>query len=156
MPRWLFILLLLGIALLAGCEEPPLEYFEVKRIDEDATAEELEAFLQIAESLPEGKFTKLPSVFPPIPDWNRERTLPVRELVQEEQKTHAERWSATWLANHAPSSKRLERELRRLRMTREQFYGLYLLFGTTLCSSSIEDQKTLERALERGRRSSDG
>lgn len=151
MPRWLFILLLLGIALLAGCEEPPLEYFEVKRIDEDATAEELEAFLQIAESLPDGKFAKMPSVFPPIPDWNRERTLPVRELVQEEQKTHAERWSSAWLSNHAPSSKRLERELRRLRMTREQFYGLYLLFGTTLCSSSIEDQKSLERALERGK-----
>jgi hypothetical protein len=151
MPRWLFILLLLAVALFAGCEEPPLEYFEVKRIDEEATADEIEAFLQIAENLPEGKFTKMPSVFPPIPDWNRERTLPVRELIQEEQKTYAERWSTTWLAEHAPTSKRLERELRRFRMTREQFYGLYLLFGTTLCSMTIDDPRTLTATLDRGK-----
>jgi hypothetical protein len=138
--------------LLTGCSEPEVVPSEPKRADDALTSTELESFLSIVESLPDNKLPPLPSVILAAPQWNRNRSLPIYELVKEEETSRVDRWSIDWLAAHCPQSRFLKRALRREKMTLEQFVGLYLALGTALYRDSVPADRELEPILDRGKK----
>ena len=135
---------------LIGCDEPPLDYTEVKRIDEVVTDSELDAFLAIASKLPGGKLPPDFNPFLPPPDWSPDRTLPVFELVEDELKRQEARWSPERMARTLPDARQLERLLRRYRLTREQFTSLGLVLGTTFSSENLPPARNLGATLKQG------
>jgi hypothetical protein len=94
----------------------------------------------------------LPSIVLAAPQWNRNRSLPIYELVKEEETSRVDRWSIDWLAAHCPQSRFLKRALRREKMTVEQFAGLYLALGTALYRDGVPADRDLDPILERGRK----
>jgi hypothetical protein len=145
--------ILLCAAFLCGCSEPVDVVQNVpKRADDKLTTAELESFLSIVNSLPEQKLPPIPSVLAPAPQWSRNRTLPINELVKEEEKSRIERESIDWLTAHCPQSRFLKRALRREKLTVEQFLGLYLALGEALSNDGIPPDRDLDQILVRGRR----
>lgn len=145
--------LIAGLALLAGvagCDDPPLDYFEVKRIDEAITGEELEAVIDIAGKLPGGKLSPQFVPYLPVPEWSLSRTLPVSELLDEERQRHTQRWSPERLAKTLPEARQLDRLLRKHRLTREQFAGLALVLGVTCSADHLGKNRDLEFAIRQG------
>jgi hypothetical protein len=148
---WLVAIAGLGLlAGAAGCDEPPLDYFEVKRIDEAITPAELEAVLDIASKLPGGKLSTQFVPYLPPPDWSLSRTLPVSELLDEERQRHTQRWSAERLAKTLPEARQLDRLLRKHRLTREQFAGLALVLGVTCSADRLAKDRDLALSIQRG------
>lgn len=143
---------LAGTMLMAGCSEPEVVESEPRRADDQITQRELDSFLGVIDSLAEKKLPAMPTVILPAPQWSRNRSLPVNELVEEEVKMRADRSSIDWLAAHCPQSRFLKRALRREKMTIEQFVGLYLALGESLCRDCIPDGRDLEDILVRGKR----
>ena len=93
------VCLWLSIAvLLVGCSEPEVVPSEPKRADDALTSAEIESFLSVVDSLPDRKLPPLPSVVLAAPQWNRNRSLPIYELVKEEETSRVDRWSIDWLA----------------------------------------------------------
>jgi hypothetical protein len=137
--------------LLAGCSEPDEVQSEPKRADDKITAAELESLLSMIDSLPEKALPQIPSVMAVAPQWTRNRTLPVFELVKEEEKLRFDHESIEWLAAHCPQSRSLKRALRREKMTIGQFIGLYLALGAALSRDNVPVDRDLEQILERGR-----
>lgn len=150
----LFTVMLLASILLSssGCEEPEVVQPEPKRADDRLTQSDIDSFLAIVESLPEQKLPSLPAVMLPAPQWSRNRTLPINELVKEEERVLADRKSIEWYTGHFPQSRFLKRALRRERLTIEQFVGLYLALGTTLSRGRVPADRDLDQILERGKR----
>ena len=148
-----WIVVIAGIGLLAGaagCEEPPLDYFEVKRINEAITPAELNAVVDIAGKLPGGRLSNHFVPYLPVPDWSLGRTLPVSELLDEERQRHAARWSPERLAKTLPESRQLDRMLRKHRLTREQFAALALVLGVTWSADRLAANRDLEFAMRQG------
>ena len=139
-------------AFLAGCSEPVVVPSEPKRADDPLTEAELASFLSIADSLPDRRLPPIPAVVLAAPRWNRNRSLPIYELVKEEEAARVDRWSIDWLAAHCPQTRFLRRALRREKMTVEQFAGLYLALGTALYRDSVPADRELEQILERGQK----
>ncbi len=135
----------------SGCGEREEVQAVPKRADDLITPAEVESFLSIINSLPERKLPAIPSVMPGAPQWSRNRTLPVHELVREEEKLRIERESIDWLAAHCPQSRLLKRALRREKMTMEQFLGLYLALGDALSRESLPADRDLDSILARGK-----
>jgi hypothetical protein len=133
-----------------GCGDETLDYSEVKRIKEKVTESELQSFLRIIEALPEKKLPKFPTVFAPPPDWKTSRTLPVKQLIQEEAKLIDERWNEESLARNMQRKRKLQRLLRRERMTSEQFIGLSLTIGVALSRNTLRDNQNLKAILKKG------
>lgn len=146
--RWSALVLVVAACL--GCEAESLDYTEVKRIDERITAHELTTLLRIAQALPDQKLPSLPAVFIPPPQWNEIRTLPVSELVAEEQRSLAERWSVPWIVRQLERNRPLHRVLQRERITPEQFAGLVLATGAALSRSALRENQDLEKIIARG------
>jgi len=147
----LSVSLMSALFVVSGCGGSGLEYREVKRIDEKVTQEELDGFLRVVNRLPDHKLPKLPTVFPPPPNWNRGRTLPVSQLVDEERSELANRWSVEWIARRLEKNRRLQHALRLERMTTEQFVGLMLTLGVTLSRSTLHDHQNLGKILAKGK-----
>jgi len=144
--------LLIGLALAPlGCIGEDLEFTEVKRLDEKVTEEELATLLRILDSLPDKKLPELPPVLAPPPVWNQARTLPVHELITEEQALIDEHWSVEWLARNLKRNRPLLRALRREEMTPEQFVGLSLTVGASLARSTLRDDQDLGEISKRGK-----
>lgn len=141
---------LLTIASISGCSEPPLEYTEVTRVHEVVTETEATAFLGVVRMLPGGKIPAITPIFAPPPDWSDSRTLPVSDLVQEEQARLNERWDVDRLASEWHGNRALERALRKHRMTVRQFAGLTLTLGAALSRSSIRENQPLPQLKEKG------
>lgn len=137
-------------AFVAGCDGKPLDYLEVKRIHEPIHESEAKAFLQIVESLPDGKLPPMERVFLNPPDWNESRTLPVNDLVIEEQNRLNDCWDVSRLAREWTNNRALQRALRRERITLEQFAGLTLTFGAALSRSKVRDDQDLSRLRDNG------
>ncbi|MBW3539020.1 MAG: hypothetical protein KY476_02005 [Planctomycetes bacterium] len=140
---------LLALVLFSGCSEPPLEFTEVKRADERLTEAEIETLLRIAQSLPKGRLPEI-LVFSPPADWKPTRTLPVRELVDEEARRMAQRWDEARLAEPLLRDRRLTRVLERERLTPEQFVGLMLTTGLAMARTTLRPAQDLEGAIQRG------
>jgi hypothetical protein len=138
------------VALLGGCDPPPLEYLEVKRVDEVVTDAEFATWMRIVESLPGKRLPPMPAVFAPAPSWSAARTLPVAELVREEEQTLAQQWDLDRLCDGLDRLKALQRALVRERMTTEQFVGLTLAIGAALSRSSLHDGQDLRKLVASG------
>jgi len=93
----------------------------------------------------------MPTILLPAPQWSRNRSLPVIELVKEDEKARIEHSSIDWLAAHCPQSRFLKRALRRERMTIEQFVGLYLALGLSLSRDHVPTDCDLEQIVIRGK-----
>lgn len=145
------VLFLVVFFLAAGCSEPEISDAPPKRADDRITSAELMSFLSIIQSLPEGKLSSMPVVFRPPPQWSRNRTLPVHELVKDEEKLLVEHRSIDWLAAHCPDSRFLKRALRREKMTLDQFVGLWLALGITASRAALADDRDLEEILLYGK-----
>ncbi len=141
---------LLVASLAAGCEPPPLDYFEVKRIDEPVTRAEFESFVRIVEALPGRRLPEFPSLFVAAPDWPESRTLPVSDLVRQEATMIDDRWSVDAIAEPLARHRTLQRALARERMSAEQFVGLALALGAALSRSGISDDHDLKGMLKKG------
>jgi hypothetical protein len=130
---------------------------EPKRADDLLTKAEIESFLAIIDSLPDQKLPRqkdrdIPPVFSPPPQWSRNRTLPVNELVKEEEKLVTDRQSIDWFIAHFPTESRfLKRALRREGMTIEQFVGLYLALGISMSRDRLPADRDLDQILSRGK-----
>jgi hypothetical protein len=137
-------------ALLSGCVDKSIELTEVKRIDEKVTEPELMTFLAIISHLPNNTVPQLPPLFAPPPEWSQDRTLPVDELVIEEQRLMEGRQSVEWMAARLHRNRSLQRVLRRRHMTPEQFVGLVVSIGVALSRNTLRDDQQLEELLKRG------
>lgn len=144
--------LLFACLWLAGCGSPPLEYTEVKRIDEKLTPSELKTFARIVHRLPRNELVELPRIYLPPPEWDKARTLPIKELVKEEMARLDERWSVDWLARQLQRHRVIDRAIRPEGITREQFVGLTLAIGAALSRAALPEDQRLDRIIEKGER----
>lgn len=146
-------LLMLGLCGgLSGCSEPETVDSEPKRADDRITDAEVNSFLAIVEALPDHRLPPLPAVMPNAPQWSHSRTLPVSELVKEEEKSLAARISIERFVTHCPQSRFLKRALRREKMTIDQFVGLYLALGLSVSRSHVPADRDLDQIVNRGKR----
>ena len=148
--RVMIVLAVATAAWVSGCAEPPLEYTEVTRVHEVVTESEAAAFLGVVSMLPGGRIPRITPIFAPPPDWSETRTLPVTDLVQEEQTRLNERWDVDRIAAEWDGNRPLERALRKHRMTVQQFAGLTLTLGAALSRSSIRENQSLPQLREKG------
>ncbi len=135
---------------LFGCWAKPLEYVEVKRIDEAVTETELDAFLEVVRLLPEEKLPELQPIYRPPARWSAGRTLPVSELVNEETAQIERPWDTKHLAQEVETNRRLQRVLRRVEMTPEQFMGLMLAVGTAMNRSRLPEDYDFDSLIQHG------
>lgn len=132
-----------GLCLLctvAGCLEEEVVSLEVKRPDETIYRGEWQKFERIVNDLPEPKLRELPSLFPPLPQWQLARTLPVSELAQEERKAVIAAWDPSQQPLNLSHLKDLPRLLRREQMTPQQFHGLIFAIGTAMRRATVDDE----------------
>ena len=144
------LLSIVTLIVLAGCGEEPVEFTEVKRLDEKITETELRTYLRVVEALPGRALPRFPRIFAPPPAWHHERTLPVSDLVTEEVGLLGERWEPKWLVRQIEHVRPLQRALRRERMTLEQFAGLTLALGLASSRSMLRENQGLKTIIERG------
>ena len=135
-----------------GCSELESVESEPKRADDRINPAELESFLTIIDSLPDRRLPSLPPVMPNASQWGRSRTLPVNELVKEEERSLAGRISIERFAGHFPQSRFLKRALRREKITIEQFVGLYLALGLSVSRTHVPADRDLDQIVARGKR----
>jgi hypothetical protein len=148
----LFAAFALFLTIAGGCSEPEFVQPEPKRADDLLTEAEIDSFLSIVDSLPDQRLPPLPSVILPAPQWSRNRSLPVNELVKEEEKVLTDRQPIDWFIAHFPTQSRfLKRALRRERVTIEQFVGLYLALGISLSRDRLPADRDLDQILVRGK-----
>jgi len=148
--RILLCCVLGGTASLAGCLEPPLDYTELKRVDEKVTDAELSSLLRIAQSMPDGRLPRFMHVLEDLPEWNPSRNLPVAELVNEQQRLLDGRWSVDRMTEALASHRALQRALRRERLTVKQFVSLMLTVGVALSRSALRENQDLNAILQNG------
>ncbi|HLJ12593.1 MAG TPA: hypothetical protein VKU82_15470, partial [Planctomycetaceae bacterium] len=90
---------------LTGCEEPEIVQLEPKRADDKLTSAEIESFLSIVDSLSDHKLPPMPQAVLPAPQWSRNRSLPISDLVKEEEKALIERGAIDWMSAHCSQSR---------------------------------------------------
>ncbi len=142
---------ILWLILLCGCGEETLDYTEVKRIDELVSTDELKSILRIARSLPDNRLPKLPNIYTSPPVWTAERTLSVKELIAEEEETIRRRNDIEQLAEYLGHNSRLDELLKKERMTREQFVGLFITVGVAMSRSTMTEEADFEEIIHDGR-----
>ncbi|NOX56557.1 MAG: hypothetical protein GXP27_19360 [Planctomycetes bacterium] len=149
--KWLIHLLaVLAMFLASGCMDEPLDYVEVKRLDEPVSEAELQSLLRIVHALPEGRLPRFLEVFQPVPEWNRSRNLPVNELLEEQRQLLERRWSIDAMAESLQGNRILRRVLRRERMTLKQFVSLALAVGVAMARSTLREDQDLDAILQKG------
>ncbi|MEX0726193.1 MAG: hypothetical protein WD065_07985 [Planctomycetaceae bacterium] len=136
----------------SGCHDAPLEYTEVRRIDEQITEHELRNYLELIKSLPNELPPEFPQVYTPPADWLHTRQLPVRDLVLDELKQIRERWDVDYLAQKLEKDKALSRSLNEARMTPQQFAGLTLALGAAYGRAMLRDDQELKTIIDNGAR----
>ncbi len=145
---------ILGLAMcltIAGCEPETLGFTEVKRIHEVVTPAEWATFVRIVEQLPDRRVPPFPSVFSPAPQWDAGRTALVRELYAEELANREIGWKTGPLGELFERHRVLTRELRKEKLTAEQFAGLVLTLGAALCRNEVPEGIDLANLSERAR-----
>lgn len=138
------------VGLACGCEARAPEYTEVRRIDEELTPGELQKWMRIVDQLPEQRLPPWPEMFPPPPQWKASRTLTIGELLKEEQAMLDDRWSVETLAAGLSQNRPLQRALAQEQLTLEQFTGLTLAVGMTVCAGTLRETQELESLVTRG------
>ncbi len=130
--------------LIAGCAEEPSPFTETRKLDQVVLPEEWAAFQRIVEALPAPKLLEMPAIDPPLPNWVETRSLPVNELVAEEQKTLTEAWNLEVALKKFDQSKALRTLLEAERMTHEQFVGLTLTIAAAMSRTQLAEDFDFE------------
>ncbi len=139
------------LSLVAGCGGEVVVR-ETKGVEQKVSPVEFESYQSIINSLPDKKVPELPSTLLPRPHWTQERTLPIQDLVRQENDAFEERWSVEPLARQMEKSKALLRALRREQMTPEQFVGLTLTLGAALSANAVDKKIDLATVVEAGKK----
>lgn len=93
MRRTALNLALAGYAVLLGCEQPTVGFYETKTIEERLTNADITAVVAVLEAVGEKSPAELPFPFLPPPVWSESRTLPVSELLAAEEDALQSVWS---------------------------------------------------------------
>lgn len=136
---------------LGGCEPESLGFTEVKRLHEVVTPGEWASFVRIVDRLPDRRVPAFPPVFLPVPQWDQHRSLPIRDLYAEELANREVAWDTARLAQMFERNKPLIRELRKEKLTTEQFAGLMLTLGAALSCNEVPEGIDLPNLAERAR-----
>ena len=91
--RSFLVLALLAALLTAGCGSEAPKFLEPRDIGDKVTEADLDSFLQVVDNLPEKKLPEMPPIFKRPPSWDEQRTLPVNELVREENDELEKLWN---------------------------------------------------------------
>ena len=151
--NWMSAVCLLSVTSLLvcqGCVEAPLQYTELKRIDEPVSEAELNTFLRIAKVFPDGQLPRFSQIFEAVPEWNPSRNLPVNELVEEQKQLLNRRWSVDRMTQYVQTSRPLHRALRKEQMTVDQFVSLALTLGVALSRSTLREDQDLNAIVRKG------
>lgn len=143
-------LALLGCLSAIGCSDEPLASTDVKSYDQPISEDELRAYFAVLESLPDKKVPTLPPLYPPLPNWNTARSLPVGELTNVERKSIDDHMKVEWFQKHLQQSKAFQRALRKERLTAQQFVGLTVAFGLALSRNDLPANEDIDKILARG------
>ncbi|TWU13016.1 hypothetical protein CA54_18420 [Symmachiella macrocystis] len=143
------VLVALFTALASGCGGEEIVH-TTKGIDEKVSPAEFESFQSIINSLPDKKLPEIPSTLLPRPHWTQERTLPIQDLIRQENDAFEDRWSVELIARQLPINKQLMRALRREQMTPEQFVGLTLTLGAALTADATDERNDLAAIVAAG------
>lgn len=138
------------LLLISGCNEDVTHFREVKRIHEKVTEKEMQQFLAVVDALPDEKLPEM-AVYRPLPNWNPRRTLPVGELVKEEQKLLERGWDVDWHEGQLKRDRHLVRALKKSKLTLKQFIGLTLAIGAAVSRSRLRDDQEPERYLSKSK-----
>lgn len=135
---------------LCGCEPDSLGTTDVKRVHEEITPAEWAGFVRIIERLPEQRLPPFSQpAFPPPPQWLPTRSFPVHDLYAEELHRREECWDSAQLAPVFDRQQSLLRELRKEKLTSEQFAGLLLAVCAATCRSDIPEEIDLAALSDR-------
>ncbi|HET6422901.1 MAG TPA: hypothetical protein VFG20_04415 [Planctomycetaceae bacterium] len=138
-PIWWSLTIAASLLLIAGCADDPSPFTETRLPDQVLQPEEWEAFQRIVDALPAPKLLEMPTVYPPLPNWIETRSLPVYELVAEEQRMLAESWNVEVVLKELVQSKTLKRLLQDEKLSPEQFVGITLTVAAALARAQLEE-----------------
>jgi hypothetical protein len=138
-------------AVILGCEPERPAFTEVKRIGERLTPAEWAGFVRVVEHLPDRRLPEFPQVLLSPPQWDSKRSLPIRELYDEELRRLEECWDPAHLGRIFERNRALERELKREEFTPQQFAGLVLTLGAALSRSQVSDDVDLPDLADQAR-----
>jgi hypothetical protein len=150
--RLLFWCLAAACLACSGCADEHVDYGSAKQIEDRISAQELESFLRIVEILPEPKLAAFPALFVGPPQWTTSRTLPVKDLIKEEEELLQERSNIDSMLKHFPKSRFVQRALRRERMGEENFVSMYIALGVALSRSRMPASYEFDSTIARGHR----
>lgn len=139
-------------AALSGCGEEVPPTPRVISIGDPITSEEWAQFERLVKSLGDEGLKEWPCVYPPLPDWQPTRTLPVADLAAAEQRVLDEHWNPQQVAAQITHRSQLMKQLRQVGMSAEQFAGLMLAVGAATARWQLSTQEPSEEALRRGRK----
>lgn len=142
---------LLPVLAAGGCAESPEERLILGSYTEKITEAEFRRFMDVVKRLPDGKLPDLPIFMGPPPDWATSRTLPVRDLVKEENMQLAFRWDVQVLAKNLAHDRALARSLRRSNMELEEFCLLVEAIGITLVRTTVRADQNIDSILEQSK-----
>ncbi len=125
---------------LSGCEERQMTYFEVKRIDEPLTINDLSLIVNILETLPPDQLKLLPPIFAKIPTWEPNRTLSISSLTREELERMNTLWSYEHLSRRFEKNRHLHKLLFHYGLNLEQLLGLVRSVGVAIASTYVEPE----------------
>lgn len=129
-----------------------MEFTEVVRPDETLAERDLTLLLKVLGHLSPADRERLPVPFLPPPEWAADRTLPIRELVAEDEARLERVWDARDAADRLPAGPDWDALLRGIGMSRAQFCGVLMAFGTASARSRVDARLDLALLAARGRR----
>lgn len=140
----------LAFASLAGCHEEEVGYTEVKRLDEVLTPGDIADLMTVLKTIDEQDRKRLPTPFVPPPRWSDDRTLPVRELLDEERLAAGQAWDPDESAAALPATPVWEKALRARKLTPAQFASLVLSVAAAAGRFESDQRLDLPRLVGRG------
>ncbi|QDT38336.1 hypothetical protein [Stratiformator vulcanicus] len=147
---WLYALVLPTLVFVSGCGgSAEIEFVETKRLDEGLTNTDIKILQAVFGGLTDEERAALPEILAPRADWSADRTLPVKELYEEELTELVAVHSLERLAEAFPKSPSFERQVERTHRTREQVAALYASAGYALSRKYWGAVKPLDRLMQR-------
>ena len=146
-----FPVAIICFTLLAGCEKPPIDFLEVRRIDEALRPADLDQLARIAKQMPNGRLPSLSPHFLPAPRWDSNRPATVATLSREELERLRESTQLDVLVRSNGRNARLRYALKQESLTDEQYTALLLAVGMAVQKSRLDPARDLERYVRDGR-----
>ena len=143
-------LLIFAAFLAAGCGTQAQKLLEPRAIGDKVTDDDLDAFFQVVNDLPDKKLPEMPALFKKPPSWDEQRTLPVNELVREETDELDKLWNDENLIRHLAKDRPLQKALQQ-RLTLSQFVGLVKTIGVALARNAVRPDQDLHKIVEQGK-----